>query len=426
MKTDSISRWTGVCAFLGGVALVAISLLAASLPIGCVGGVCIGEAIGGDAVAGPLGVSFAVLLTLTAAGTLLIVHRQQGLGALGLLALIALGGGLGLGVGAAVVATVSTGELAWNMAVVGALFLVAASVMGAIVLLRARVVPRWIAAALAASSLLLLAVHDQTSVILFGLPYGAGCVLVGTHLIVQNSSRQIAMMAAPALVMAAAVLLAAQAAPVFRTTGADASNSAQAIDGQGAMDFWVISPPTASLYGVAVPLLVLAALAHLPMGRAIRPTPLTRRAGAALAWVLAAVGVLVVVRATAWILTLPTSAAGRVGGAVPGTVHPGAVLLAHGSEGVATIVLAVLAGWLLGASSTADARHSKAAQAATGMSQPEPERASRIAVSAEASPVAEPQSVASTPAIDTSIFQRPRTGNAAQDAGAVGRQGQDE
>ena len=177
---------TGVCSAIGGIAWVAACFVHNSLPQGCIGDQC----GGGNAMRGSspvdttLFVVAGLMLASSGMGLLVLAHRRAGSGRLGVLAGISAGLGLVLLAAAGVVSIVDNN---WNgmpgLVIPGVLLLVLGLVLVAAVVLRAHVVPVWVAALLLGTALLLLFANEQTSRILLAVPFGIAWLTMGVVLL---------------------------------------------------------------------------------------------------------------------------------------------------------------------------------------------------------------------------------------------------
>ncbi len=189
MNTASISRLSGWCCVAGGTTLIALTRRHASLPEGCVGDGCLTHPMRGTATGeAPLGVVTAVLLGIAAVAVLVVASRTRPLGKLGGAALACAAGASAFWAASAVVTTTIDGDVPWMPLLVlpaVALFVAAAVLLG-VVLLRAKLVPTWLAVAVVATASLLLLAYEQTALVLFAVPFGAVCVVLGLDLIFQK------------------------------------------------------------------------------------------------------------------------------------------------------------------------------------------------------------------------------------------------
>jgi hypothetical protein len=175
-----------VASIVGGPAWVVACLAHNSLPQGCIDEGCVGHAMRESTPAAEVPFVVAgVMLAATGVGLLALARARTGLGRSGVAAGVAGAVGCALLAAALVVSTFVDNN--WNgmpgLVVPGVLLLVLGLVLGAVVVLRARVLPTWCAISLLASAVLLPFANEQTSRILLAVPFGlcwmgAGVVLL--------------------------------------------------------------------------------------------------------------------------------------------------------------------------------------------------------------------------------------------------------
>lgn len=154
----------------------------------------------------------------------------------------------------------------------------------------------------------------------------------------------------PALVAASAVLIGGQLFSAYRMVWpSDSSGQFQ----QGTDDLsmklaYVIgSSFTAPLITTSLPVLVLAGLARLPVGGGLPVGPALRLAARVIASLVTLVGVVLFVGAAAWTLITHGEVGSQTDGMGLFAVDPVSTFLTRGGDGLATAVLAGVAGWLL-------------------------------------------------------------------------------
>jgi hypothetical protein len=184
MKTTWILRLSGLCCVVGGGGLVTLFVSQG----GCLGDDCYGRALPGT---GPgeaaLGLATVGFLIAAAVGLVAEAGRRAPVGKAGLAAALCAAGGA-LFLAAAGVTAARTGGESWLMPVfVFPLFLVTAAVIGvAAVVLRAKLVPRWMAVGMIVAASLLPLFQQQTPGNFMPVPLGVVCMVLGTHLIVRG------------------------------------------------------------------------------------------------------------------------------------------------------------------------------------------------------------------------------------------------
>ena len=63
---------------------------------------------------------------------------------------------------------------------------VSTGILVAVLVLRARIIPTWLAVGVIASASLLLLANEQTALVLLALPFGTMCVVLGLNLIARD------------------------------------------------------------------------------------------------------------------------------------------------------------------------------------------------------------------------------------------------
>jgi hypothetical protein len=136
---------------------------------------------------GPFAVASAVLLAMAAMSLVVLARRRRPLGKVGIAALVSAAGALGFGGAAAVTGAVND-DFSWMpLLVLPALVLVVSTgILVAVLVLRARLIPTWLAVGVIASASLLLLANEQTALVLLAVPFGTMCVVVGLTLITRD------------------------------------------------------------------------------------------------------------------------------------------------------------------------------------------------------------------------------------------------
>jgi hypothetical protein len=157
-------------------------LLHTSLPEGCAGSGCLNELLGTAAGEGPLLVASGLLFATAAATLVVLARRRRPLGKVGVAAIVCAAVALGFGAAAAVSITVDD-DAPWTpLLVLPALALfVTAGILIAVLVLRARLIPTWLATALIATAALLLFYNEQTALVLLAIPFASVCVILGLN-----------------------------------------------------------------------------------------------------------------------------------------------------------------------------------------------------------------------------------------------------
>ena len=132
-----------------------------------------------------------VMIAISAIGMLLLARRVGGLGRLGVAALSAGGLGSALLLLAGVVSGFVDNDWGGMPAVVvpGVVLLTVGAVLLGWVVLRANLLPVWVALALVGTALLLPFANEQTSRILLAVPFGAAWVAAGVALALPRAWR---------------------------------------------------------------------------------------------------------------------------------------------------------------------------------------------------------------------------------------------
>jgi hypothetical protein len=188
MNTESLFRLSGWSCVAGGTALIAQTLLHASLPEGCVGPDCLTRELRGTAVGeGPLAIASALFLATAALSLVVLARRRRPLGKVGVAAIVSAAGALGFGAAAGLTAAIDD-DVSWMpLLVLPALgLLVTAGILVAVLVLRTRLIPTWLAVGMIITASLLLLANEQTVLVLLAVPFGAVCVVVGLNLIAQD------------------------------------------------------------------------------------------------------------------------------------------------------------------------------------------------------------------------------------------------
>ena len=178
MKSESLFRLSGWSCVVGGTALIAQTLLHASLPEGCVGSGCARDLRGTAAGEGPLAIISAVLLTTATVSLVVLARRRRPLGEVGVAAIVTAAGA------AALMAAVDDDFSGMPLLVLpGLVLVVTTGILVAVLVLLARLIPTWLAVGMVASASLLLLENEQTALVLFAVPFSTMCVVLGLNLI---------------------------------------------------------------------------------------------------------------------------------------------------------------------------------------------------------------------------------------------------
>ena len=189
MTTSALSRTAGLASIVGGAAWVAACLVHNAQPQGCIDDGCVGHAMrDGGPVDGALFVVAGLMLAVSGVCLLLLVRSASRLGRTGVVAGVAGSCGCALLAAALVVSTVNSD---WNgmpgLVVPGVTLLAVGLVLVAVVVLRAQVLPTWSALVLLATALLVPFANEQTSRILWAVPFGLAWAAAGTTLVLHEA-----------------------------------------------------------------------------------------------------------------------------------------------------------------------------------------------------------------------------------------------
>jgi len=184
---------TGGTSLLGGAAWVGMCFVQNTLPQGCIGDQCLERPMRGSSdLASLLSVVAGVLLAASVAGFVVLSRRRGHWGRSSRLGVVAVAAGF-LFLLAAGVMTVVDGN--WEgmpgLVVPGVLLLAIGLLLVAWMVLRARVLPTWVAVLMLVTVLLLPFSNEQTSRILLAVPFGLAWMLAGAVLLRRPAPRQL-------------------------------------------------------------------------------------------------------------------------------------------------------------------------------------------------------------------------------------------
>ena len=188
MSLAALARWSGPAAMLGGALWIASTILTALQPEGCIAAEC--ELPGRSMREGTaLGaVTFLAALLLIVVGVAGLVHRARTAGRFGRagrVGLVLAGAGVAVIVLSSVIQAVVYGgdfPLMPLFVIPGGLAAIVGMLLVGIAVLRAGVVPRWVAALLIVGVLAMLGVNDQNARVLLAVPFGIAWLAVGYEL----------------------------------------------------------------------------------------------------------------------------------------------------------------------------------------------------------------------------------------------------
>ena len=172
----SLTRLTGTCSVVGGSAWTAACLVHDTLPQGCIDASCADRPMRGSSPADSALFTLAGLMLATAFLGLLLLARRSGRGRGPLVVAAGVTGaaGLTLLLAAEITSTFIDGN--WGgmpgLVLPGIALLAIGLALTAVVVIRARVLPRGLPALLLATVVLLPFANEQTSRILLAVPFG--------------------------------------------------------------------------------------------------------------------------------------------------------------------------------------------------------------------------------------------------------------
>ncbi len=181
--SSSFIRLGGLSAMLGGALWIVATLIHASKPRGCIAEECAFRNMReGGALDGILTLLSVVLLAVGAAGLVTLVRRYGRFGRAGKAGvLIGAAGAALLAIATLAQAIFFSGDFALMpyLVVPGLLALVVGFLLLGIAILRAGVLPRWVAALVIVGALFMLGTNEQTARVLLTIPFGVAWVAVG-------------------------------------------------------------------------------------------------------------------------------------------------------------------------------------------------------------------------------------------------------
>jgi hypothetical protein len=184
MWSELLARWGGPCAILGGLLWIACAVVVSQMPEGCMADECY---LPGRSMRStdPVAPALAAAIALLAVGMVALAQeaaRVGRLGRMGRFGLVLAAGGSGLLVAATMMQTLFFGgDLPFMpfFVIPGGLAFVLGVLLLAVAILRADVLPRWIAVVLVAGTLALIGYNDQNARVLMGVPFGVAWIAVG-------------------------------------------------------------------------------------------------------------------------------------------------------------------------------------------------------------------------------------------------------
>ncbi len=176
-------RWSGLAAMVGGALWVVGTVIHASKSRGCIAEECAFRPMReSGALVGILTLLSVVLLAAGAAGLVILARRSGRFGKLGRAGMVVGAVGAALLVTATLIQAIVFGDdfpLMPHFVVPGLLSLVVGFVLVGVAVLRAGVLPRWVAALVIVGALFMLGTNEQTARVLLTIPFGVAWVAVG-------------------------------------------------------------------------------------------------------------------------------------------------------------------------------------------------------------------------------------------------------
>lgn len=181
--SSSLIRWSGLAAMVGGVLWTASNIIHASKPRGCIADECAFRPMRESGILDGILFLLALLFFAVGAVALMIRARQAGrFGRLGSIGVVTAMTGVALLVIASLIQTIAFNgdfRLMPYFVIPGALALIVGFLLLGIAVLRAKVLPRWVALLLIIGSLTMLGFNEQNAQTLMAIPFGIAWTAVG-------------------------------------------------------------------------------------------------------------------------------------------------------------------------------------------------------------------------------------------------------
>ncbi len=181
--STSFIRWGGLAAMVGGVLWIVGAVIHASKPRGCIAEECAFRPMReSGALVGILTLLSVVFLAAGAAGLVILARRSGRFGKAGKAGVFIGAVGAALLVTATLIQAIFFGgdfPLMPHFVVPGLLALVVGFVLVGVAVLRAGVLPRWVAVLIVVGALAMLVANEQTARVLLMIPFGVAWVAVG-------------------------------------------------------------------------------------------------------------------------------------------------------------------------------------------------------------------------------------------------------
>ena len=183
MSSSNLIRWGGLAAMLGGTLWVIGTLIHASKPRGCIVEECAIRPMRESGVLdGTLMLLSLLLFAAGAVGLLTLVRHSGRLGKAGRMGFLIGAVGGALLVSAGLIQAIFFGgdfPLMPYFVVPGVLALIVGFLLAGFAILRAGVLPRWVAVLIIVGALAMLGFNEQTALALMAIPFGVAWVAVG-------------------------------------------------------------------------------------------------------------------------------------------------------------------------------------------------------------------------------------------------------
>lgn len=183
MAASDLIRWGGLAAMLGGALWVIGTLVHASKPRGCIAEECAFRPMRESGVLdGTLMLLSLLLFAVGAMGLLILIRRSGRFGRVGKTGvLVGAAGGALLVIAGLIQAIFFGGDfpLMPFFVIPGVLALIVGFLLVGIAILRAGVLPRWVAVLIIVGALAMLGFNEQTWRALMAIPFGLAWIAVG-------------------------------------------------------------------------------------------------------------------------------------------------------------------------------------------------------------------------------------------------------
>jgi hypothetical protein len=182
-RVRQLLRWSGVAAILGGLLCALAAILHSLEPSGCIGLECDTRSMRSATVlVSALGAAATLFILIGMAGLIVMARRSGRHKTLANAGLITAAAGFAiLLLGVLIQAVFFSGDSPWMpfFVIPGVVGVIAGFLLIGVFILRSGLLPRWLGAFLAVSSVLLLAANEQTAAVLFAVPFGLAVAAVG-------------------------------------------------------------------------------------------------------------------------------------------------------------------------------------------------------------------------------------------------------